>query len=150
MPGFSKVSRLWSQLRDSYKRGPKRVPTGEALVVRGGTIRDPDKLRARLEKSRDDGDGYGLSVWSAVPLAGESREDTLIRICEDSHAPHKQIQVAPFSSLVAHIFELEHDDSNGQGQYHHNVFFSDPVPDSRLRDFVSCFDEPEPKPIRGK
>lgn len=125
------------------------MPSSSAYVVRGGMIRDPDIVGIKIAKGVSEGKIAAISVHSLDPIAGESREETLLRIVESAKIPHNVIQVARHSDLTKAGFALVHDTTDGQAECHYNVSVSFPVDNSELDRFISCFTEPETKPKRS-
>lgn len=125
-------------------------PSVDALVVRGGSLRDVEKLVSRIERAIESGSGAVLSVWASDVLPGETREATLRRVSQDAGIPHPKLMVTTCGALLAHGFELVSDTSDGQSQYHFHVHFLEPVGHSQVRDFIEVFDQPESNPTGGR
>lgn len=121
----------------------------DALVVRGGTVRDPATLIQKVDEAIADGDGPVISVFCDVSRTENSTGRNLHELCADSEVVHSQVQVSTFGRLAAH-FQLVQDVSDEQPETHHNVILTEPVQESEIWAFISCFDDPIPNPAGGK
>lgn len=121
-----------------------------AIVLRGGSLRDIQKIGAKVEAAHHRGVGPVLSVWCDESHPGESREQTLMRISLDAGIPHPKIMTSTVGELRARGFEFELDTSDGQSQYHYHVLFELPVRDSQVQAFIETFGMPEPNPTGGR
>lgn len=118
-------------------------------VVRGGTLRDPEKV---VELVLDNLDmGYAaLSVFWSPPIdESETESEYLIRLCSESRIPHKQIQISTPAQLAEAGFALVADNSGGQAPNHHHVMFNVPVTLDQAMQFVAVFTDPRPNPTGG-
>ena len=122
----------------------------DALVVRGGTIRDVETLKAKVEDAIEDGDGAVISVFCDVWRTGQHDGATLAQLCAASDVVHTKVQVTTVRRLREHGFEPELAISNGEPETHHHVVLEEPVQESTLRAFIDCFGEPVPNPTGGK
>lgn len=121
----------------------------DALVVRGGKQRSAEFLAGRVADGVEKGEPCAISVWAHDALPGESRADLLARITQEASTPHPSIQVARHGDLIDAGFELALDTSNEQAACHYNVAVRFPIDEAELQSFISCFGEPEDKPIGG-
>lgn len=121
----------------------------DALVVRGGTVRDVDTLRSKIEDAIEDGDGAVISVFCDVKRT-DTEAMSLRELCAESEIVHTKVQVTTVSRLQAQGFEPILDISNEQRFTHHHVVLDEPVQESALQAFIDCFDEPVANPAGGK
>jgi hypothetical protein len=121
----------------------------DSLVVRGGTVRDPQTLYRKVQEAVEDGDGPVISVFCDVSRTDETAGMSLTELCGVSLVVHTKVQVSMVSRLQACGFELVRDVSNGQPFTHHHVVLAEPVQESVLGEFINCFDEPAPNPAGG-
>lgn len=121
----------------------------DALVVRGGIQRDPEKLVSKIRTQIERGEEPDVSVWAHNPKPGESRAQTILRIVEEAEVPHPKVQVASHQEMIDAGLTLILDTSNGQAGCHYNVTLGLQVDTEKAGAFISCFAEPEPKPTRG-
>jgi hypothetical protein len=124
--------------------------TPESLAVRGGSNRDVDSLMEKIEDAVADGFGPVLSIFCGTPVAGESHQETMRRICTDAGIPHPRVLVARASDLLASGLTLEWDTSDGQARNHFHATFTQSVEESQVHGFISCFDGPMPNPTGGR
>jgi hypothetical protein len=122
----------------------------DALVVRGGTVRDVETLRTKVEDAIEDGDGAVISVFCDVKRADTEAPMTLHDLCAESDIVHTKVQVTTVSRLQVQGFEPILDISNEQRFTHHHVVLDEPVQESALQAFIDCFDEPVANPAGGK
>lgn len=121
----------------------------EALVVRGGTVRDVDTLKTKVEEAVEDGDGPVISVFCDIECT-DTQAVSLEQLCADSGVVHTKVQVTTASRLRARGFEPILEVSNGEPFTHHHVVLTEPVQESELQAFIDCFDEPIANPVGGK
>lgn len=121
----------------------------DALVVRGGTVRDIATLKTKVEEAIEDGDGAVISVFCDVKRT-ETEAMNLAELCAESEVIHTKVQVTTVARLQAQGFEPILDISNGQRSTHHHVELTEPVQESTLQAFIDCFDEPVANPAGGK
>jgi hypothetical protein len=121
----------------------------DALVVRGGTTRDPADVLEKVQDAIGDGDGPVLSVYVDVQRPGESVEDCVRRICTEADIPHGKIQVSRMGRLGAK-FKIVRDVDPGQASCHHHVDFESDVNLGAAQEFIDSFDEPIPNPTGGR
>jgi hypothetical protein len=121
-----------------------------AIVVRGGTNRDPAILREHLFDAIDDGDGAVISVYVGEAEPSESIEQAVARICIIADIPHGQVQVSDRLTLESLGFTIVLDVDEGEPENHHHVVFREPLDDSQIQGFMDAFGEPIPNPIGGK
>ncbi len=122
----------------------------EALVVKGGVVRDVDGVRSKIEAAIEDGYGPCHSVFVGKSNGTGGEPMTLEQICMQSHIPHGQVQVATVGQLRAAGCRFEYDPSGGQGELHHNVCLPEGMTESDLQRFIDCFDEPVSNPHRAQ
>lgn len=122
----------------------------EAMVIRGGSQRDPSFLLGRLTKLMEKGKRPAASVFAMNQQKGSNRDALLKQLCEASDLPHPKVQVAVLSALTTKGFTLELDTSDGQAECHYNVYFDEPVTEARVIDFIQCFAESEANPTGGR
>lgn len=120
-------------------------------MVRGGTVRDVGKLRDRIQDAIYTDGIAVLSVYVDSVREGESEEETVARICRSVGKvglPHGQVQVAVLSCLLDAGFKVKHEVGDGESEYHHHVYFEEPVTDLSIARFVNCFAQPVSNPAR--
>lgn len=123
----------------------------EALVIRGGTVRDVKTLKTKIEEAIEDGDGAVISVFCDVRHTDNNDNGMgLEELCRVSNVVHTKVQLSTVSRLRAEGFSPELDVSDGQPFTHHHVTIEEPVQESRLETFIKCFDEPIANPTGGK
>lgn len=122
----------------------------EALAVRGGTLRDPERIRAKVLDAIEDGDGPVLSLWSDDPHEDEHREDLVRRLSVDGDIPHKSLQVGSVGAIRAAVSDFRQDSSSGEPVTHFHAVFSEPVALSQVEAFILAMNTPEPNPTGGK
>ena len=121
----------------------------DALVIRGGKVRDVETLREKVDEAIEDGDGAVVSVYCDLNRT-DTDEMTLAELCAASEIKHSKVQVTTVARLQAAGFEPILDTSDGQLFTHHHVALEEPVQESTLRAFIDCFDEPIANPAGGK
>jgi hypothetical protein len=121
----------------------------DAMVVRGGTVRDVATLKTKVDEAIEDGDGAVISVFCDVNRT-DTDAMTLAELCAESEVIHTKVQVTTVARLQAQGFEPILDISNGQLLTHHHVVLAEPVQESTLQAFIDCFDEPVANPAGGK
>lgn len=121
----------------------------DALVIRGGNVRDVEALKGKVEDAIEDGDGAVISVFCDVTRT-DNEAMNLYELCAASEVAHTKVQVTTVSRLRKQGFEPILDISNGQRSTHHHVELSEPVQESELQAFIDCFDEPVDNPTGGK
>lgn len=121
----------------------------DALVVRGGTVRDVATLKTKVDEAIEDGDGAVISVFCDVNRT-DTEAMTLAQLCAESEVIHAKVQLTTVARLQAQGFEPILDISNGQRLTHHHVVLAEPVQESTLQAFIDCFDEPVANPAGGK
>lgn len=109
----------------------------DALVVRGGTARDVETLKTKVEEAIEDGDGAVISVFCDVKRT-DTEEMTLMELCDESEVIHGKVQVTTVGRLREQGFEPILDISNGQRFTHHHVTLAEPVQESTLQAFIGC------------
>lgn len=118
--------------------------------MRGGILRDPEKLLTKAQKAAAHGFGHVISVHCDVDCTDDGPGLTVEELCEISDIPHSKIQLTTVNRLAAVGVELELDVSDGQPFTHHNAKLPEPVGESAAKAFIDCFDMPIPKPGGGK
>jgi hypothetical protein len=121
----------------------------DALVVRGGTVRDFETLNRKVDEAIKDGDGPVISVFCDV-THDDNGGMSLLQLCAVSDVVHSKVQVATVSRLRTQGFEPVLEVSNGEPFTHHHVVLAVPVEESNLRAFIDSFDEPIANPTGGK
>ena len=121
-----------------------------ALVVKGGIVRDPQAVREKFEDAIADGYGPCHSVFVARSEGTDGGPMTLDEVCERSWIPNGKVQVTTVGKLRDAGFTFEHDPSDGQGELHHNVYLPEPVTESDICSFIDCFDEPVQNPHKAR
>jgi hypothetical protein len=119
------------------------ILTPDALVVRGGSIRDPTQLAKAVDRSMND---YGVSALSVFALNRMRNEDDLelkARLIGASKLPHSKVQFSKLSILEKAGFSLELDTSDGQADCHYNVNVEYPPDVEELDRFINVFTKPE-------
>lgn len=122
-----------------------RVPD-EAVVIRGGTKRDPEYLTELILDALDSDDAAVVSVQADVPKDGETSLETIERICQKANVPHRQFQKSTAAAIRNVGLEIVADTSKGQAPTHCHVLFSDPVQQSEVQLFIGAFSEPTFRP----
>jgi hypothetical protein len=122
----------------------------DALVVRGGTSRDVETLKGKVNETIEDGDGAVISVFCDASRTEDTEGMSLHELCAESEVPHTKVQVTTAARLREHGFEPILDISDGQRFTHHHIELAEPVQESTLRAFIDCFDEPVANPTGGK
>jgi hypothetical protein len=120
------------------------------LVVRGGILRDPERIRNKVLEAIEDGDGPVLSIWCAEAQLGESREELLLRICREADFPYRKVQVGTFGRMRHAVPDVYQESSSGEPDSHYHVSFTGDVALSQVEAFIAALDEPEPNPTGGK
>jgi hypothetical protein len=92
----------------------------DALVVRGGTVRDVATLKTKVDEAIEDGDGAVISVFCDAKRT-DTVAMTLAELCAESEVIHTKVQVTTVARLQAEGFEPILDVSNGQRFTHHHV-----------------------------
>jgi hypothetical protein len=121
----------------------------DALVVRGGKVRDVETLKEKVDEAIEDGDGPVISVSCDVKRT-DTEGMSLHELCAESEVPYTKVQVTTVARLREQGFEPILDISDGQRFTHHHVVLEEPVQESRLQAFINCFDEPVANPTGGK
>ena len=121
-----------------------------AIVVRGGTKRDIAMLRDDIKDAMEQGYGPVLSTFADNTRDGESRQETIHRICASSDIPHGKIQVSTVQTLTdAGLPPTPHVEEDWP-EMHCHVTFGIPISDRQIQGFVEAFDEPIANPTGGK
>jgi hypothetical protein len=122
----------------------------DALVIRGGTIRDTAGLKRKVDMAIEDGDGPVISVFCDIQRSDDDPGMSLEALCRVSDVVHSKVQVTTTARLSDQGFTLVSDVSDGQPSTHHHVVLHEPVQESTLQAFIECFDEPVANPTGGK
>lgn len=124
----------------------------DAMVVRGGSLRDVEAIRAKVLEAVADGDGPVLSVWCDDAVEGESRNELLLRLCSEENGdfPHPRVQAGTFGAMAAAMDDLVQDSSEGEPETHYHAVFGEDVALSQVEAFILALGEPELNPTGGK
>ena len=94
---------MWRQAgwaRDSLSTFPLMALHLDAVVVRGGTVRDVATLKTKVEEAIEDGDGPVISVFCDVTRTDTEAMD-LHELCAESDVVHTKVQVTTVSRRSA-------------------------------------------------
>lgn len=106
----------------------------DAVVVRGGSDRDSNNVRLKIEDAILDGDGPVLSAYCMNPA--QSLSATIKTLCREGDIPHAKVQVARAGALRDQGFELTQWTRDGEPACHYHVDFGHNVDVQRIELFI--------------
>ena len=119
------------------------------MVVRGGILRDLDRVVRSAQHEYDtgygseEGLGLGLSVMVGEQQADESWSDFLCRMATDGEIRHNQVRVALFDAIEALGLAIV---PTPPPPGHHDVDLGTINPGDKLEQLVTVFREAEANP----
>ena len=123
------------------------LPGEVAIVIRGGSARDPDAMLEGLLLAAQVGKPQRVSVF-AVPIEPtESATVALDKVCRAARAPWGKVQVSTVQRLRDRGFELLDERDDDERDCHFHVGFNESVTLEEVKRFISCFDEPQVNPV---
>ena len=120
----------------------------DAVVVRGGSVREASRVLAKIMDAIGDGDGPVLSVYCLEP-EGRSTAEVVRRICELADVRYGKVQISTAGALRSAGLELVHSVADGEPECHYHVDFGDDVDELRVEAFIKCLQEPIVNPAKG-
>ena len=120
----------------------------DAVVVRGGSVREVSRVLAKIMDAIGDGDGPVLSVYCLEP-EGESTADVVPRLCRLADVQYGKIQISTVGALRSAGLQLVHSVADGEPDCHYHVDFGDDVDELRVEAFIKCLQEPIVNPAKG-